>query len=188
MRIRLYLDEDAMDSDLVSALRLRDVEVTTALEVGLTNSPDEAQLEYAIEHGRTLYSFNVGDFIVLHKSSVATGKHHAGIILARQQRYSVGEQMRRLVRLSKCDPLRVCAMQLNSLAVGVKGKLNQLISIGDREWQVSRRSLTPLKKQQKASCVQTVVKNCWVSIVRPADKKGFIESDVICVSADSYQG
>lgn len=36
MQIRLYLDEDAMDSDLVRALRLRGVDVTTALDVGLT--------------------------------------------------------------------------------------------------------------------------------------------------------
>ncbi len=58
MRIRLYLDEDAMDSDLVRALRLRDVDVTTALDLGLTNSPDEAHLQSATNDGRVLYSFN----------------------------------------------------------------------------------------------------------------------------------
>lgn len=99
MQIRLYLDEDAMDSDLVRALRLRDVDVATALDVGLTNSADEEQLEYAIKDGRALYSFNVSDFMALHASYVAVGKHHAGMILGQQQRYSVGEQMRRLVRL-----------------------------------------------------------------------------------------
>ena len=41
MQIRPYLDEDAMDSDLVRALRLRGVDVTTALDAGLTNSADE---------------------------------------------------------------------------------------------------------------------------------------------------
>jgi hypothetical protein len=95
MEIRLYLDEDAMDSDLVRALRLRGVDVTTALEVGLTNSADGEQLEYAKQYGRTLYSFNVRDFISLHTAYVAAGKQHAGIILGQQQRYSVGEQMRR---------------------------------------------------------------------------------------------
>src|SRR3982074_3153080 len=99
MRICLYLDEDAMDNDLVRALRLRDVDFVTALEAGLTNSPDEEQLKYAIRHGLTLYSFNVSDFMTLHRSCVEEGKQHAGIILAQQQRYSVGEQMRRLVRL-----------------------------------------------------------------------------------------
>ena len=51
MRICLYLDEDAMDNDLVRALRLRGVDVTTALDAGLTNSGDEEQLEYATKPG-----------------------------------------------------------------------------------------------------------------------------------------
>src|SRR5258706_4830433 len=99
MQIRLYLDEDAMDSDLVRALRLRGVDVTTALDAGLTNSADEEQLEYAAQLGRTLYTFNVRDFMTLYTSWMAAGKQHAGIIFGHQQRYSVGEQMRRLVRL-----------------------------------------------------------------------------------------
>lgn len=99
MQIRLYLDEDAMDSDLVRALRLRGVDVTTALDVGLTNSTDAEQLEYAVQQGRALYTFNVADFMTLHTSYVTAGKQHSGIILNRQQRYSIGEQMRRLIRL-----------------------------------------------------------------------------------------
>jgi len=101
MQIRLYLDEDAMDSDLVRALRLHGIDVVTALDLGLTESTDEAHLECAISDGRVLYSFNVGDFMALHANLQAAGKSHPGIILAQQQRYSVGEQMRRLVRLSQ---------------------------------------------------------------------------------------
>ena len=99
MQIRLNLDEDAMDNDLVHALRLRGVDVTTALDAGLTSSADEEHLKYAIGSERTLYSFNVRDFMALHTSYLAVGKPHKGIILGQQQRYSVGEQMRRLVRL-----------------------------------------------------------------------------------------
>jgi hypothetical protein len=99
MQIRLYLDEDAMDSDSVRALRLRGIDVTTALDAGLTSSADEEHLKDAIASGPALYSFNVSDFMALHTSYLAPGKPHAGIILGRQQRYSVGEQMRRLVRL-----------------------------------------------------------------------------------------
>ena len=90
-----------MDSDLVRALRLRGVDVMTSLDAGLANSTDEEQLEYAARDERTLYSFNVSDFMALHTSWLAAGKHHAGIILGQQQRYSVGEQMRRLVRLTQ---------------------------------------------------------------------------------------
>ena len=42
MQARLYIDEDAMDDDLVQALRLRGVDVQTALAAGLTNRPLES--------------------------------------------------------------------------------------------------------------------------------------------------
>ena|ERR1700704_2646791 len=101
MQIRLYLDEDAMDSDLVRALRLRGVDVTTALDLGLTNSSDKVHLQLAAGAGLVLYSFNVGDFMALHREFLVAGKEHAGIVLSQQQRYSVGEQMRRLIRLTQ---------------------------------------------------------------------------------------
>jgi hypothetical protein len=46
-----------------------------------------------------LYSFNRGDFFRLHSQYVAEGKPHAGMVLARQQHYSVGDQMRRLLKV-----------------------------------------------------------------------------------------
>jgi hypothetical protein len=88
-----------MDKDLVQALRARGVDVITALEVGRIERQDEEHLDYAAAQGRVLYSFNVGDFCRLHTAFLAQGKSHAGIILARQQRYSVGEQMHRLLKL-----------------------------------------------------------------------------------------
>jgi len=99
MRIKLYLDEDAMDRDLAEALRQRGVDVLTALEADMIERPDAAHLEFAAEQERVLYSFNVGDFAALHHEFLSDGKHHAGIVLARQQRFGLGEQMRRLLRL-----------------------------------------------------------------------------------------
>lgn len=99
MKIRLYLDEDAMEGGLVWALRSRKVDVTTALEQGMVNQPDDLHLERATALGRVLYSFNVGDYLALHTGYLRQGNHHAGIILAPQQTYSVGEQMRRLLKL-----------------------------------------------------------------------------------------
>lgn len=99
MRIKLYLDEDSMDNDLTQALRVRGVDVLTAHDLGLLRAPDAEHLAAATADGRTLYSFNVGDYMELHTAYLAAGKEHAGIILAQQQRYGVGEQMRRLVRL-----------------------------------------------------------------------------------------
>ena len=57
MQVRSYFDEDAMDNDVVRALQLRGVEVITAQDSGLINSPDEQHLKYAAANERVLYSF-----------------------------------------------------------------------------------------------------------------------------------
>lgn len=88
-----------MDDDLVQALRLRGADVQTALEAGLVGRPDEEQLSHAAEAGRVLYTFNVGDFMHLHGEYVTAARTHAGIVFGDQQRFSVGEQMRRLLRI-----------------------------------------------------------------------------------------
>jgi hypothetical protein len=97
--IRLYLDEDAAQHDLIAALRLRKVEVTSAQEQGLVEVPDLAQLEWCRAKARVLYTFNVRHFYALHGEFMRSAREHAGIILAPQQRYSIGGQMRRLLRL-----------------------------------------------------------------------------------------
>lgn len=88
-----------MDSDLVRALRLRGLDVQTALEASLIGRSDDEQLLHAAAGGRSLYSFNIADFMKLHNEWPAARLHHAGIVLAQQQRFSVGEQMRRLLKL-----------------------------------------------------------------------------------------
>jgi hypothetical protein len=97
--IRLYLDEDAARHDLIAALRLREVDVTSAQEEGLVEATDLRQLEWCWAKARVLYTFNVRHFYALHGEFMRSSRDHAGIILAPQQRYSVGGQMRRLLRL-----------------------------------------------------------------------------------------
>lgn len=97
--IRLYLDEDSMRRSLIQALRDRGVDVTTALDEEMIERSDEMHLDYATSQGRVLFSFNRGDFLRLHTEYLTLGKSHAGIVLARQQQYSVGELMRRILRL-----------------------------------------------------------------------------------------
>lgn len=65
-KILLYLDEDAMDDDLVQALRSRNVDVVTAAEAGMLRHRDEKQLNWAKENNRVLYTYNVRDFYQLH--------------------------------------------------------------------------------------------------------------------------
>ena len=99
MRISLYFDEDAQRLALIQALRVRGVDVLAAWDAGMRQQDDEAHLSLATAQGRVLYGFNVGDYFRLHTAFLAQDRTHAGIVLARQQHYSVGEQMRRLLRL-----------------------------------------------------------------------------------------
>jgi hypothetical protein len=99
MQISLYVDEDAMARALVRGLQARGVDVTTVLDAGMSERDDMAQLEHAIQQGRVLYTFNVGHFCYLHAQYMAQGKDHTGIIVVFRQRYSVGEQIRRLLQL-----------------------------------------------------------------------------------------
>jgi hypothetical protein len=97
--VRLYFDADSMQRAVVVGLRARGVDAATALEAGTTRRTDEEQLEFARSQGRVLFGFNVSHFSRLHAEYLSQGKPHAGIILAPQQRYSVGERVRRLLKL-----------------------------------------------------------------------------------------
>jgi hypothetical protein len=97
--IKIYIDEDAAHRALVNGLRSRGVTVLTALDASLTGKPDEEQLAFATERECVLYSHNASDFHRLHAEWIGAGREHSGIILAPQQRYSVGEQLRRILRI-----------------------------------------------------------------------------------------
>ena len=103
--IPLYLDEDCMDRDLVAALRARGVDVLTATDAEMIQRSDTEHLDYATSQGRVLYTFNRGDFDQLHTSYLSTGKKHASIILALQQQYSIGSQMRQLLEILATNSL-----------------------------------------------------------------------------------
>jgi len=98
-QIKLYFDEDALQSALVIALKNANVDVVTVGDVNRFGFSDEEQLIWAAEQQRVIYSFNMGDFHQLHSLFLAEARVHSDIILAPQQRYSIGEQRRGLLRL-----------------------------------------------------------------------------------------
>lgn len=59
--------------------------------------PDTQQLAFATLQQRTIFTFNVGDFVQLHTHYLATEQHHTGIIVSDQ--LPVGVVLRRLLRL-----------------------------------------------------------------------------------------
>ena len=102
--IRLYLDEDSLAASLLHALRVRGVDVRTASEDGMRGRDDEAQLRWATQQARTLYSYNVRDFFRLHTAFLTRGEAPAGLVLVQQRRYAIGDQVHGLLRLSAATP------------------------------------------------------------------------------------
>jgi hypothetical protein len=99
MQIRLYLDEDSMSRSLARELRARGIDVSTTIGEGMLGNDDATQLEYANKQGRVIYTYNVGDFYSLHTEYLKQGRSHAGIILAHQQSLTLGEQIKRILKL-----------------------------------------------------------------------------------------
>ncbi len=99
MAFSLYLDDDMEDLDLLRGALARGWDITRAFDVGMRGAPDPDQLAYAASHGRAIVTANMSDYEPLHWGWLAAGAHHGGIILVRQQQWSVGEILRRLERL-----------------------------------------------------------------------------------------
>ena len=94
-----------MSHDLARGLRARDVAVLTVFEADRLELTDEEQLTFAAAQHRALFTCNVGDFARLHRSWMAAGRHHSGVILLTNQAMPVGAQIRALVRMaSVLDP------------------------------------------------------------------------------------
>ena len=100
--IKLYLDEDTISRALIRALRARGVDILTAQEASLIGASDEAQLAFAAEQGRTIFSFNTRDFAVLHRQYLSQRQVHAGIVVSDQ--IQVGLIVRRLLKLIDAKP------------------------------------------------------------------------------------
>ncbi len=98
--IKLHLDEDADSHALLNALRHRGLDVTSSRERGLLRCLDEEQLTWASEQRRAVYTYNASDFCRLHGAFLQQGRPHAGIIIADQQTVSIGEEVRRILKLS----------------------------------------------------------------------------------------
>ena len=94
--IKLYLNED-IQIVLAHALRKRGFNAVTTQEVNLTTSSDREQLEFASNDGRTVLTFNRGDFLQLHSQFSQQSIDHSGIIVSEQ--LPIGELLRRLTKL-----------------------------------------------------------------------------------------
>ncbi len=99
VRSRFYFDEDSAEKALVETLRARGVEVCVPFEVGLLEANDPEQLHWCIRNHRVLITSNIDDFYHLHSELLRQNQSHSGIVVIQQQSLSIGDRMRRLIKL-----------------------------------------------------------------------------------------
>lgn len=96
-RIKIYTDED-VDIAISRALRLRGFDMYTTQNAGKKEASDEEQMEYAASINAVLLTHNVQDFPRMHYEFMRKGRHHSGIIVAKQ--VSAGEIVKKLLALA----------------------------------------------------------------------------------------
>lgn len=94
--VLLYVDEDAGEHAVVQGLRARGIDLLTTLEAGRSGTTDAEQLAFAVEQVRAIYTLNVRDFARLHHEYRQNSTDHFGIIVIPDQRYTIGEKVRKL--------------------------------------------------------------------------------------------
>ena len=78
--MRFYLDED-LPPRIASIARQMGVDVMSTTECRRNGQPDEQQLLFAAEQGRTIVTRNYDDFHRLTTEFHLAGKPHAGVLL-----------------------------------------------------------------------------------------------------------
>lgn len=97
--ISLYTDEDVTHT-LAQVLRWRGYTAQSTLDAGNLELSDEAQLQYATEHGMAILTCNGRDFIPLAQDWYFAGREHAGIIISQQfDCRQFGDLLRQILQL-----------------------------------------------------------------------------------------
>ena len=96
-RVRLYFDDDSSNGDVIRALKRAEIDAESTFTLGMYGRSDDSHLRFAAESGRVVVTANQADFARLHQLWLTDGRHHAGVLVVHQQRWTVGEQVRRLM-------------------------------------------------------------------------------------------
>ena len=79
--IAFYLDEN-VDISVAPMVRAAGLECVTARDAHMLRQPDEAHLAHAADAGFAVVTLDRGDYLALHAQFAASGRHHAGIVIA----------------------------------------------------------------------------------------------------------
>ena len=94
--MRFHLDEHVANA-VAEGLRQRGVDVTTTVEAGLLQAPDDQHVAFALREDRVIFTQD-RDFLRLHSDGV----QHAGIVYCPQGKRTIGEIIRHLCLMHDC--------------------------------------------------------------------------------------
>ncbi len=102
----LYLDED-VSALVATLLRSRGLDVVTAVAQQMLGQNDAAQLAHAAALDRCIVTHNRLDFEQLHREYLASGREHAGIIVAtRRLPHELATRIVTLLNVLTADEIR----------------------------------------------------------------------------------
>lgn len=96
MKVKLLIDED-VHSGLSEALRKRGYDAVNVQEINKRGCSDDEIIIEAVKDARCIFTFNVKDYVKLHKKMVELNEEHKGIIVAKQLTFS--ETLKKLLKL-----------------------------------------------------------------------------------------
>ena len=96
MKIKILIDED-VHASLAEALRKRGYDAVNVNEINKRGFKDNDIILEAIKNDRCLFTFNVKDFVILHKKMIEDGKDHPGIIVSKQLTFS--DTLKRILKI-----------------------------------------------------------------------------------------
>jgi uncharacterized protein with PIN domain len=94
--LRFHLDEHVANA-VANGLRLRGIDVTTALDANLLSASDEDHVAFALRERRVIFT-NDRDFLRIHHR----GLQHAGIAYCSPRARTIGEVVQFLVLMHNC--------------------------------------------------------------------------------------
>ena len=100
MKIKLLIDED-VHSSLAEVLRKRGYDAVNVRELNKRGFLDSEILLEAVKGSRCLFTFNVKDFVILHKEIIQAGKSHSGIIVSKQ--LNLSETLKKLLKVLQAN-------------------------------------------------------------------------------------
>ena len=115
MTVAFYFDDNCADTAVVRGLLRASVSAVASVDTGTYGAADTDHLEYAAANNLTLVTSDVDDFARLSADWLRSGRSHSGIVIVRQQHFTVREQIRRLLRIHTEVSLELIAGRIEFL-------------------------------------------------------------------------